>query len=350
MNVHITYKTAKAPDVARKFAHHIQKLDRRLLVFRPDLVHLHGIVDQGSSLRGETFVSLNLRLPSGQLASQQSGRTAVVAMKSAFNELLKQLTKHKDLLRGFHRRARRKTENGKAKQVPFEETFAAVHPAVASVEDIYSFINANLPKIERFIARELRYRISQEQLDPLDPHALDPKEVLDEVVASALGEDESKPELLSLERWMYRLAIQAMNRLADGNAEQKNAVPLERSARKPNVTASDEAEMQFHQPDETLLAESVIADRRQATPEEITYSDEMVALVEAAMRRARKEDREAFILYTVEGFTLDEIATITERGDEQVRKSIHNARVHLKKMLHISHPSMDKLLQHSRIA
>src|SRR5579859_2999995 len=95
MNVHISYKTAKAPDVEREFAHHIQKLDRRLLVFRPELVHLHGIVDQGSSLRGETSISLNLRLPSGQLASQQSGRTAVVAMKSAFSELLKQLTKHR---------------------------------------------------------------------------------------------------------------------------------------------------------------------------------------------------------------------------------------------------------------
>jgi DNA-directed RNA polymerase specialized sigma24 family protein/ribosome-associated translation inhibitor RaiA len=347
MNVHISYKTAKAPDVEREFAHHIQKLDRRLLVFRPDLVHLHGIVDQGSSLRGETSISLNLRLPSGQLASQQSGPTAVRAMKAAFSELLKQLTKHKDLLRGFHRRARRKAGNGLAKQIPFEQTFAAVHPPLASVEDIYSFVNANLVKIERFIVREMRYRTNQAQVDS---EAVDPKEVLDEVVATALGEEENKPELLTLERWMYRLAIQAINRLTSNDPEQENAVPLERSERKRNVTGSDEAEMQFHQPDETLLAESVIADRRQATPEEITYSDEMINLVEVALLRAKKEDREAFILYAVEGFTLDEIATTTERNDEQVRKSIHNARTYLKKTLHIPNPFKDRLLQHSRIA
>jgi len=347
MNVHISYKTAKAPDVEREFAHHIQKLDRRLLVFRPELVHLHGIVDQGSSLRGETSISLNLRLPSGQLASQQSGRTAVLAMKSAFNELLKQLTKHKDLLRGFHRRARRKEGNGHAKQVPFEQTLAAVHPPIASGEDIYSFINANLAKIERFIARELRYRASQGQLDP---RAVDQREVLDEVVATALGEDENKPELLTLERWMYRVAIQAINRLSGDNLRQDNAIPLERSERKRNVTGSDEAEMQFHQPDETLLAENVIADTRQATPEEITYSDEMVNLVEAALLRAKKEDREAFILFAVEGFTLEEIAATTERNGEQVRKSINNARTHLKKRLRIPNPFRDRLLQHSRIA
>ncbi len=348
MNVHISYKTAKAPDVEREFAHHIQKLDRRLLIFRPELVHLHGIVDQGSSLRGETSISLNLRLPSGQLASQQSGPTAVRAMKAAFSELLKQLTKHKDLLRGFHhRRARRPVANGHAQQVPFEETFAAVHPAVASSGDIYLFVNANLAKIERFIARELRYRISQGQLDP---EVVDPKEVLDEVVATALGEDDNKPELLSLERWMYRLALQAIHRLASDDSEHENLVPLERSERKRNVTGSDEAELQFHQPDETLLAESVIADRRQATPEEITYSDEMVAMVEAALLRARKEDREAFILFAVEGFTLDEIAATTERHGDEVRKSINNARTHLKKTLHIPNPFKDRLLQHSRIA
>jgi RNA polymerase sigma factor (sigma-70 family) len=347
MNVHISYKTAKAPDVEREFAHHIRKLDRRLLVFRPELVHLHGIVDQGSSLRGETSISLNLRLPSGQLASQQSAATAVLAMKAAFNELLKQLTKHKDLLRGFHHRARRKSMNGHAKQVPFEETFAAVHPAVASAQDIYSFVNANLPKIERFIARELRYRISQEQLEP---ETMDPKEVLDEVVASALGEDENKPELLSLERWMYRLALDAINRLGDSDPVQENAIPLERSARKRNVTGSDEAELQFHQPDETLLTESVIPDWRQATPEQITYSDEMVMMVEVALGRAKKEDREAFILYAVEGFTLGEIAATTDRKDEEVRKSIHNARAHLKKTLTTANPYREKLLEHSRIA
>ena len=106
MNVHIRYKMAKAPDVEREFAHHISKLGKRLQVYRPELVHLHGIVDQGSS-KGGMMVSLNLRLPSGQLAAQEDAPTAVSAAKRAFAELTKQLTKHKDLLRTARdRRAR----------------------------------------------------------------------------------------------------------------------------------------------------------------------------------------------------------------------------------------------------
>jgi ribosomal subunit interface protein len=344
MNLHISYKAGKTPDSEREFNHHIQKLQKRLQVFRPELVHLHAIVEQNSA-RAQTTVSLNLRLPSGQLAAQESGSSPTAALKGVFSELTKQLTKHKELLRG-HRRARRSKGNGKT-QVPFEETMAAVHPPMVTDTDINSYVNANLERLKTFIDRELRYRINS---DRLEPNAVSAEEVLDEVVVSALGEAEEKPELLSLERWLYRLALQAMSQLARDSHEPVTAVPLELSARQQNVRASDEPILQYHQPDELLLREDVIADRRTATPEEITYSDEMVSLVEGALLGARREDREAFILYAVEGFTLDEIAATTDRKDEQVRQSIHAAREHLKKTLRVPDPFKTKILQHSRIA
>src|SRR5207249_3244824 len=83
----------------------------------------------------------------------------------------------------------------------------AVHPAMASGDDVSSYINANLKKLERFINREIRYRSSA---GLIEPDQVTREEILDEAVATALGEDEEKPELLSLERWMYRLALQAL--------------------------------------------------------------------------------------------------------------------------------------------
>jgi RNA polymerase sigma factor (sigma-70 family) len=344
MNVHISYKAGKTPDVEREFNHHIQKLQRRLQVFRPELVHLHAIVEQNPA-RAQTHISLNLRLPSGQLAAQESGAAPSMALKGVFSELTKQLTKHKELLRG-HRRARKSKGNGKS-QVPFEQTMAAVHPPMVTDTDINSYLNANLHRLNAFIERELRYRINS---DRLEPNAVTAEEVLDEVVVAALGDHEEKPELLSLERWLYRLALQAVTQLAMGDHEPVQAVPLEQSARRQNVRGSDEPILQYHQPDEAMLREEVIADRRVATPEEITSSDEMVTLVESALLSARREDREAFILYAVEGFTLDEIAATTDRLDEQVRQSIHAAREHLKKTLRVPDPFKNKILQHSRIA
>ncbi len=101
---------------------------------------------------------------------------------------------------------------------------------------------------------------------------------------------------------------------------------LEDSRRRQNVQASDEAGLQFHQPDEGWTRESAIPDRRVSTPEQATYSDEMIALVQAALRGADRTDREAFLLYGIEGFSLSEIAAITGRHPEEVRESVQRAR------------------------
>ena len=171
------------------------------------------------------------------------------------------------------------------------------------------------------------------------------EEILDEAVATALGDDEQKPELLSLERWMYRLSLQALDRIARDGEPDGTAVPLEVSARKQNVRASDEPELQYHQPDETLTRESVIADRRIATPEEIAYSDEMIALIEQSLRSAGREDREAFILHALEGFTLEEIAMTTDRPEEKVKASVQAAREHLRNALQVPAPVKERLLR-----
>src|SRR5947208_6542087 len=124
MNVHVSYKAAKAPEADREFNHHTEKLQRRLQIFRPELVHLHAIVGPAPVPDG-TVVSLNLRLPSGQMAVQENGQTDVSAIKAAFQELLKQITKHKELLRADNFRGARKLKrNGDASK--FEEPVAAV--------------------------------------------------------------------------------------------------------------------------------------------------------------------------------------------------------------------------------
>ena len=98
MNVHISYKSPKNPGLDNDINHLIEKLRKRLQVFRPELVHLKGVVEQNSPREGTT-VSLNLRLPSGQMAVEQSASTPSAAVKGAFDDLLQQINKHKDMLR-----------------------------------------------------------------------------------------------------------------------------------------------------------------------------------------------------------------------------------------------------------
>jgi RNA polymerase sigma factor (sigma-70 family) len=329
MNVHISYRVRKTPDVEKEFQHFIQKLQQRLQVFRPELIHLKGSVEENSPRQG-FVVALNLRLPSGQMAAQESGSKAATAIKSAFDELLQQLNKHKALLRSSQKSRRRKVLTARLNpRVAFEETVAAVHLSAVSPEDVRSYVNAHLGRLERFVEREIYFR---EEADQFAPGTITREEVIDEAIARALDDnDRERPERVTLEPWLYRLALRAMDDLASSDSDGAASVHLEESARKPNVRASDEAELQFHQPDETLTEETVIADRRVATPEDIAYSDEMISLIEFAMRGMRPADREAFILYAIEGFSVEEITAITERRAEEVRASITAGREHVRR-------------------
>ncbi len=349
MNVHVSYKVNKTPDIEKEINHHVEKLQKRLQVFRPELVHLKGVIEH-NSVREGFIVSLNLRLPSGQMAVQQSAPVATAALKSAFDDLIQQLTKHKDHLRSHHKFPRwrgREERSRREPEVPFEQTVAAVQPPMVSPEDIRSYIDVNLDNLKSFVERELRYRESAGQLRP---DSLKVEEVIDEAIADALGEGIEKPERLALEPWLYRLAIRAIDRLSRRTRDGSEDVPLEHSLRSQNILASDEPLLEFHQPDEQLLAEDVIPDPRIATPEDVAASDEMITLVESALLSAAPPDREAFILYAIEGFTVDEIAAITDRKPEEVRASILAAREHLKKSLPIPNEFKDLLLQHSKIA
>jgi RNA polymerase sigma factor (sigma-70 family) len=334
MNVHISYRLHKTPAVEKEIQHHIEKLRNRLQVFRPELIHLKGMVEEVSSREG-TSVSLNLRLPSGQMAVEAKASSAAAAVKTAFEDLLQQVNKHKALLRSSHKWPRRQKEGSARRNtsVPFEQTLAAVFPTLVSSDDVRSYVNVNLSRLERYVEREIYFR---EASGLIQADSISKEEVIDETIAAALGDgddgtDKEKPERLSLEPWLYRLAMRALDELSRPDGTNGGAVHLEDSARKRNVKASDEPGLQFHQPDEAITEENVIADGRVATPEQIVGSDEMMRLIASALHDVTPAHREAFILHAIEGFGVDEISAITGVPPETIAISISAARDHLRK-------------------
>lgn len=346
MNVHISYKGNQKPaDLEREINPQIQKLGKRLQVFRPDLVHLRVGLDQKDPREGFN-VSLDLRLPSGDIAAQESGSTADGAIRKAFDDLIEQVSKHKDRLRAHHRWVRRRSlgRTSPQPQVPFEETVAAVHPETISGDDVNSWLNVNLYRLSRFVDREIRYREANGQLDP---EQLTRMEVVDETVARALGDGLEKPEKVGLESWMFALARRALDDLSQ-RTEMEGDVSLDHSFHETDVSASDEDRLQYFQPDETTLQQDNIIDRGTPTPEQIAASDEVIAMVDLSLRGAQAEDREAFILFAIEGFTVDEICVITGRSHEQVRASVQHAREHVRKQAPVNDAFKDQLLKSTK--
>jgi RNA polymerase sigma factor (sigma-70 family) len=381
MNLHFSFKSAKSSEIEKEIQQHVQKLDRYLHVFRPELVHLHGTIDRGR--RDGFTAALNLRLPTGQLFSNDEGDTPSAAVKVAFSELLGQLKRHKELLRSEHKwkrvrkgsiepvaraeaaverlmgsREARETSGDAASPAPKTKrdngaaapeeittaTFAAENRNLFQA-DIRHYIDANLARLERYIARELRFR---ESVGDIEPGQVTENEVVDEVVLAALSMEE-RPRNVSLERWLYRLAIEAVRQLSRPQ-EEDSALHLEQTVREPNVSGSDEVLLQYHQPGETLNREDVIPDSAAGNPEELAANDEFIAQLDLALRGTRREDRETFLLYAIEGFTVREIGQVFGRELSAVRSSIAAARNHLVKKLPPSNAFKKKLLQHSIVA
>jgi DNA-directed RNA polymerase specialized sigma24 family protein/ribosome-associated translation inhibitor RaiA len=326
MNVHISYKVRRTPDIDNEIQHWTEKIERRLQVFRPELIHLKGLVEQNSPREGFS-VSLNLRLPSGQMAAQESASAANAAIKAAFSDLLGQIGRHKDLLRNSHRRKRNVKPDGRMSvQNPSMTMIPAAENASVSIEEIRVYINVNFTRLERFVERELGFRETSGDF-PAD--AVSAVEVVDEVTARALDDRVPKPDLITIEPWLYRLAIEVMEEFATG-AANSGELTFEGVLRRRDERASDEPRLQFHQPDEAMTTEGSIRDERASSPEEIAYTDEIVGLINFGLRDAEPAEREAFILNALEGFSAAEIASITDQNLEQVRTAIAGAREKLR--------------------
>jgi RNA polymerase sigma factor (sigma-70 family) len=346
MNVHFSYKIAKTTDLENLLQQQTDKLNRLLRVFRPELVHLKGSLVENSPHEGYV-VALNLRLPSGQMAAQEKSDTLTGAVKAVFSELANQLKKHKELLRNERNWPRRRGP-GRAvvETVPFEQTVAAIKPEAVSSGDISSYIDANLPRLRRFVARELAHRQSEGQLMQ-DQVSVD--DVVSEAIANALDEQRDKPERMRLEPWLYRLAVDAIGHLAADNGDE-GRMPLERSPQTGEARATDEPIAQFGEPEGRLYVENAIIDSTGQTPEDLAARNELIELVERSLRDAGRDQREAFILFTVEGFTVEEIADIANHPPQQVRADIRTAREHLQKALPLRDPLKDKLVEYAETA
>jgi len=84
--------------IERECSRHVEKLNRWLKRYQPDLIQLQTSLDK-QPRRTEYTVSLNLVLPSGTLHAEASAAGARASAKAAFAELEAQVKKHQSKLR-----------------------------------------------------------------------------------------------------------------------------------------------------------------------------------------------------------------------------------------------------------
>jgi ribosomal subunit interface protein len=84
--------------IEQECARHVEKLNRWLKRYAPDLIQLHTTLEK-LPRKTEYSLSLNLALPTGTLHATASAADARTSAKAAFAELENQLKKHQQKLR-----------------------------------------------------------------------------------------------------------------------------------------------------------------------------------------------------------------------------------------------------------
>lgn len=315
MIVQFSVQVAKSEDLEAQIQRLSKKITRLLLVFQPELVQLHGRLAR-HSVREGVICTLNLRLPTGQLAAEEGAATAQIALHQAGDELVGQIKKHKERLHREQRRA----GHVSVRTMPAAEELPPAPPETPR-EDLSRYIAANVDQLGRFVARQLRLR---ERWGQLRPGQLDVREVLDEMIADALASSNGNhPEP---PRWFYVLAVGAIRRLAsftDQSERGETSDSLDRRLTETEIRREEDEDA--FEPGEAPELQDITPDPGIATPEEIAYSNELITLLHTALERLSPRQREELTLFALEGFSLDELAMLSRRKPEEVRRDLRQA-------------------------
>lgn len=289
-----------------------RKILKLLPTFPPDSYDLNVITEKLP--RGNQYVtSISLALPQKTLKVEETENNAVSSAVRAFGELRRRVVRFKSQLTRenlWHKqRVEPEQDNGLATERKME--FA---------------IDENLGKVENYIRRELYYEVVNGNIPP---DSVDPNAFVDEVFMEIFARP--RPEEIDLDHWVLTVARQLLNKRIGEIEMHKTDSHIEDSAG-GNRQWEDEY-LNFYQPDESLHISDLLEDDKISDPEQLMERDEAEIRAQKAIAALPIDLRESFVLYSLEGFTSEEVAMAIEKTPDEVRENVERAREILRKEL-----------------
>ena len=314
-------------ELERAVGRRVQRIARLLKRFPDDATFLHVVGEELGGTHRHARISLALSLPSRTLACHDEGKHLDEVVREAFDELERLVRREKERLR-----AEREQERAAARAR--ERLLARLEKGGQGAElpvERFDAISAELPELERFVHREIRLL---EAAGDIAWREVDPRDIVDQVVARALERFAERPRAVDLGTWLQTLAARALRAEVDRlRVLRRRAVRIEEDI--PETPPEEEVNelgdeiLDFYQPDEDLRIEDVLPALGIPTPEEAERTVEFEKALFAALAALPRSWREAFLLRALEEAPVEDVAAVLERDPEEVEREAELARAFL---------------------
>jgi len=266
-----------------------------------------------------------LQLPTAVLAAEEAAETWEKAMDEVADELVRQVKKHKELLRQEHLYRRRRSRR---KELADATAMLARDVESQRQEAFFELLRPFMDEVARMARHEIRV---MEQEGLLARGELSPGDLIDDVLLRAWERFNDRPAHIELDTWLIQLLEERLNEL---RAERE--VPVSQ-ATEPVVDEEpiDEDDLD----DAQYWAEQLFLPKERFTLDELVPDHDVQSEwwgglseeqqrheLEQVLSRLPRKQRMALVLHAIEGYDPEEIALMQGRDVNAVKEDIEKAK------------------------
>ena len=300
-------------------------LERRVSVFPVSATQLECALWHG--VDSKSGITLTLNIAGTKVVSRAEDNSPVVATRRAFDDLNKKLTAFTEQTRRQDYWLRKSHNRG-------AQVEAIRHGTPKTEREAAHWLDLYLTELYNFVRREIATSQVRGEFSAGD---LTAEEILDDVTAEALEEFTEKPAELGFRAWLFKLALETIKcKKREIDHDRPTIASLEEngngSQRGAGVGVEDEI-YEFYQPERELQLEDLIPEGRLPAREEASTQLEIQRYINRALAQLPRRWHEAFVLYSIEGLNLEEVARVTRESVDATRRSVEMAREYLRACL-----------------
>jgi ribosomal subunit interface protein len=275
-------------------------------------------------------VCVTLEVPQKTLAAKEETHDVEAAIRSAFEEIEKQLEEYKSRLRGeqWWKRVQRRRELK-------ERKVGAPADSSENAQWFFALVESHLGKLREVAGHVLRY---VEARGDLPPGELELDDVVDAALVRAYDEFSKNRTPENIRSRLVRFALDEIKRsVKRAKTDRTRAVHIEEDVPETppaeEVSTLGEEILYFYQPDEDLRMEDIIPDIEIPRPDQIAETNELRRCVRDALSGLPRDARRALTLRYIVGLHGKELAESLGKPEVDVERMIEDAREYVRSTL-----------------